>query len=81
VGADTWRVRAFAGRENGKVRWASRTVHGGKRAAQSALAKLVSVVESGQVLASHPISLGELLDRWLDDVEPRETRLYRRNKL
>jgi len=81
-GADTWRVRAFAGRENGKVRWVSRTVHGGERAAQSALAKLVSEVESGQVLASHPLSLGELLDRWLDDVGPHRStytiREYRR---
>ena len=28
-----WRIRAYAGRENGKVRWVSRTVHGGKRTA------------------------------------------------
>lgn len=70
-GQDRWRVRAFAARQDGKVRWVSRTVHGGKRATQSALAKLVAEVEGGQVVAGHPITLGELLDRWLDDVEPR----------
>jgi integrase len=69
-GEDTWRVRAYAGRQGGKVRWVSRTVTGGKRDAQRALAKLVSEVESGQVAAGHPVSLGELVDRWLDDISP-----------
>ena len=66
-GEDSWRVRAYAGRQGGKVRWVSRTVTGGKRDAQRALAKLVTEVESGQVTAGHPVSLGELVDRWLDD--------------
>jgi hypothetical protein len=55
-GADIWRVRTFPGRENGKVRWVSRTVHDATRAARSALAKLVGQVESGHVLASRPIT-------------------------
>jgi integrase len=66
----TWRVRVYAGRDNGKVRWVSRTVTGTKRTAQKELAKLVTEVESRQVVAGHPMSLGELLDRWLGDIAP-----------
>jgi integrase len=76
-----WRVRVYAGREDGKVRWVGRTVLGGRRAAQSALAKLVAEVE-GQLIPGHPMSVGELLDRWLDDVGPHRSvytlREYRR---
>lgn len=67
-GPGRWRVRAFAGRENGKVRWVSRSVTGGKRAAERELSKLVTDVQGGQVVAGHPGSLGELLDRWFDDI-------------
>jgi hypothetical protein len=35
------------------------------------LAKLVTEVGSGQVAAGHPVSLGELVDRWPDDIGPR----------
>ncbi len=69
-GPGRWRVRVYAGREDGKVRWVSRTVLGGKRAAQSALANLVADVEGGRLVPGHPMSVGELLDRWLDDVGP-----------
>ena len=69
-GIDCWRVRVFAGRENGKVRWVSRTVHGTKRAAQKELAKLVTEVEHGHVATGHPISLGELVERWLAEIGP-----------
>ena len=69
-GDGRWRVRAYAGREGGKVRWVSRTVAGGKRDAQRALAKLVTELESGQVAADHQLSLGELVDRWLSDIAP-----------
>jgi len=69
-GDGRWRVRAYAGREGGKVRWASKTVIGGKREAQLALAKLVTELESGQVTTDHQLSLGELVDRWLTDIAP-----------
>ena len=69
-GERRWRIRAYAGREDGKVRWVSRTVAGGKRDAQRALAKLVTELESGQVAADHQLSLGELVDRWLSDIAP-----------
>jgi integrase len=81
-GPGRWRVRVYAGREDGKVRWVSRTVIGGKRAAQSALANLVTDVDSGRLVPGHPMSVGELLDRWLDDVGPHRSaytlREYRR---
>ncbi len=67
-GPGRWQVRAFAGRDNGKVRWVSRTVAGGKRTAERELSKLVTEVQGGQVVAGHSESLGELLDRWLDDI-------------
>ena len=69
-GIDSWRIRVYAGRENGRVRWVSRTVHGTKRAAQKELANLVREVEHGQVSTCHPISLEELVERWLADIRP-----------
>jgi len=69
-GDDKWRVRVFAGREGGKVRWISRTIDGTKRQAQVALAKLVTEVEAGQATRSHPTSVAEQLDRWLTDIAP-----------
>ena len=51
-------------------------------AAQSALANLVADVDSGRLVPGHPMSVGELLDRWLDDVGPHRSaytlREYRR---
>lgn len=69
-GEGVWRVRVFTGREAGTRRYVSRTVHGGKRVAQRELAKLVVEVERGQIIAGHPGSVSELLDRWLDDIAP-----------
>lgn len=69
-GDGRWRARVFAGRERGKVRWVSRTVTGSKREAQRALAQLITEVESGQVTTGHQLSLGELIDGWLDDIAP-----------
>ncbi len=69
-GDDVSRVRVFAGREAGRRRYVSRTVHGGKRIAQRELAKLVVEVEQGQLTAGHPGSVSELLDRWRDDIAP-----------
>ena len=43
---------------------------GGKRAAQSALANLVADAKGERLVPGHPMSVGELLDRWLDDVGP-----------
>jgi len=69
-GVGSWRVRVFAGRENGRVRWVSRTVRGNKRAAQKELARLVTEVAQGQITTGHPISVGDLIERWLADISP-----------
>jgi integrase len=69
-GDNKWRVRVYAGREGGKVRWVSRTVDGTKRQAHVALAKLLTEVEAGQATTNHSTSVAEQLDRWLADIEP-----------
>jgi len=67
----TWRLRVFIGRDTkGRVRHVNRTVTGTERTAQRELAKLIAGVELGQVATDHSISLGELIDRWLDDIAP-----------
>jgi integrase len=65
-----WRLRVFAGRENGKVRHVSRNFNGTKRQAQTALAQLVADVERQQIGTAKVGTLGDLIDRWLDDVGP-----------
>ncbi len=78
----TWLIRAYVGRLNGKVTHVNRTVHGSKREAQRALATLISEVDAGKVGASEPLTVADLLHRWLDDVAPHRTpatmREYRR---
>jgi integrase len=70
VGEGHWRLRVFAGRENGKARTISRYFRGTKRQAEGALAKLVTEVEQQQVTFAGAGKLGELLDRWLDFITP-----------
>ena len=71
--AERWQLRVYLGRDSdGRVLQVNRNFTGGKRAAQKALAKLVLEVGSGQV-AKHPLSVAELLDRWLADRKPRLT--------
>ena len=82
LGDGHWRLRAFAGREAGKVRQVSRNFKGTKRQAESALAKLVADVERQQVAIGHVGTLAELIERWLDDIAPHRSaytiREYRR---
>jgi integrase len=69
-GDDRWRLRVFAGRENGRMKLVTRSFQGTKRQAGTALAKLVTEVEQGQVAKHHPGTLADLLDRWLETVAP-----------
>jgi integrase len=82
LGEGHWRLRVFAGREDSKVRQVSRNFKGTKRQAESALAKLVADVERHQVATGPVGTLGELVDRWLDDIAPHRSaytvREYRR---
>ena len=66
-----WEIRAFAGRDGvtGKKRYVTRTVHGGKRAAQRALTELLTEVASGKG-AKTASSVGDLLEAWFAAVSP-----------
>ena len=67
-GPQAWRLSVFVGRDErtGHKRYVQRTVHGGQRDAQRALARLVTEVDEGRHAASAPGTVGALLDRWLD---------------
>lgn len=73
-GPGRWLIRAFAGRgSDGKTRHINRTIRGNKRDAQRALAQLVSGVSDGQVVAGQPMTLAQLVERWLEDIAPQRT--------
>ncbi len=64
---DTWRLKVYVGRSaDGKRRYLERTVHGSRREAERELARLVVEVDEGRHVAAAPMTVGELLDRWLD---------------
>ncbi len=69
-GDNRWRLRVFAGRDNGRPTFVTRSFQGTKRQAETALAKLVTEVEQGQVAKHHPGTLADLLDQWLEAVAP-----------
>ncbi len=69
-GPNTWQVRVSTGRDplTGRYRYVSRTVEGGKRAAQRAAAELAIAVERGQVRPGRE-SMAELLEKWMAHLE------------
>ena len=69
-GHNRWRLRVFAGRENGRTKFVVRNFQGTKRQAETALAKLVCEVEAGRAVVSHGLSLADQLDAWLADIAP-----------
>ena len=76
LGPNKWRLQAFAGTEpiSGKRRNVTKTFHGTKRQATQALADLQREANSlkAQVQHGRPsrLTLGGLLDRWLDFLAP-----------
>jgi integrase len=54
----------------GNPRQATRTFKGGKRAAQTALAKFVTELRERQAPVSGATTLGSLLDQWLEHITP-----------
>lgn len=66
-----WELRVFLGRDpdTGKRRYASKTVRGTKREAQSALAAMVAEVERGTAATSRE-TVGGLLERWFEHAAP-----------
>lgn len=76
---DAWELRVYLGRDpvTGKQRYASRTVRAGKRAAQRALANMVTDAERGLSVRT-TATAGELLEAWFDqavrDFSPKTVR-------
>ncbi|WP_162942049.1 tyrosine-type recombinase/integrase [Desertimonas flava] len=64
---DAWELRVYLGRDpvTDKQRYATRTVRAGKRAAQRALATMVTEAERGLVVRTNS-TVGELLEAWFD---------------
>jgi integrase len=80
----SWELRVFLGPDplTGKKRYATRTVRGGKREAQTALAEMVTEAERG-LTARTTATVGELLEAWFEFASPdfspktvKETRGY-----
>ncbi len=69
-GSGKWKLRVYAGRDGrNRPSYISRNFTGSRRQAESALSKLVADVERNQA-KSHSGSVGDLLQRWLADIEP-----------
>ena len=64
-GRGTWELRVFVGRDpmTGRDRYKTKTVKGGKRVAEEALAAFVTQVAVGVASAG---TFGELVERWFD---------------
>ncbi|MCP4968484.1 MAG: site-specific integrase [bacterium] len=62
---ESWELRVYAGLDpvSGKHRYVQRTVKGGKREAQRALAAFVAEVGQGDVISTDA-TVSDLLDRW-----------------
>jgi integrase len=70
-GKESWELRVHAGRdlESGRKQYVTRTVHGTKREAAHELARLVSQVDDGLVVAKAG-TVGNLCERWYGQTEP-----------
>jgi integrase len=72
----SWELRVYVGRDpvTGKQRYATRTVRGGKRAAQRILAEMVTDAEHGLSVRTNATA-GELIEAWFelaaDDFSPK----------
>ncbi|HAS12113.1 MAG TPA: hypothetical protein DCS55_16595 [Acidimicrobiaceae bacterium] len=65
-GADSWRLKVFLGRSaDGKKRYLERTVRGTRSEADQELARMVVEAGEGRWTPSAPMTMAELLDRWL----------------
>jgi len=64
---DAWELRVFLGTDpvTNKKRYASKTVHGGKREAQRSLNEMITEAERG-LSARTTATVGELIERWFE---------------
>jgi integrase len=67
----SWELRIYAGRDavTGRKRWVTRTVRGGKREAQRALAAMVAEIDRGGTVRT-TATVGELLEEWFAHAAP-----------
>jgi integrase len=66
-----WRLRVYTGRDSkDRPIQVSRTFRGGRRAAETELARFVTEVADPSSSVSSGVTVGELLDRWLEFVTP-----------
>jgi len=71
-GATSWQLLVHVGTDKrGRKRYASKTVKGTKRQAEVALAELVTEVAKGELVPSEPISVEQVVERWLKAKSPR----------
>jgi integrase len=80
-GATSWRIKAYVGRDDtGRKRYVTKTIRGTRREADGELARLIVEVDEGRHMGAPPITVNELLDRWLrgkqHNVEPSTIRSY-----
>lgn len=80
-GKGTWQVQVYAGRTpDGRERRVARTIHGTRRQADAALARLVLEVETGRHQSDDP-TVTELAEQWfaarVADWSPGTARQYR----
>jgi integrase len=79
---DAWELRAYAGIDpvSNRQKYVTRTFRGGKRAAEDALARLITEVSGGS-MAAQDATVGDLLREWFDlakpELSPTTTRGYR----
>ena len=80
----SWELRVYLGHDplTGKKRYATRTVRGGKREAQTVLAEMITEAERGLTVRT-TATVGELLSAWIEFAAPdfspktvKETRGY-----
>lgn len=82
-GKGTWQVQVYAGRDphTGRERRIARTIHGTKRDAERALARLITEVEAGQHRGDDP-TVATLAEQWYTarsgSWSPRTRDAYRR---
>jgi hypothetical protein len=71
-GSGTWRIKAYVGRdETSAKRYIQQTVKGTRREAERELSRLVVEIDEGRhAAAAAPMTVDELLDRWLAVREP-----------
>lgn len=70
-GSGKWKLRVYTGRDGrNRPTYLSRNFTGTRRQAESALSKLVADVERRHAATKHGGSVGDLLTRWLADIEP-----------